>query len=796
MKFTLSWLKEHLDTDIQIDQLSEVLTAIGLEVEEIHNPADLLTAFTVAHVLEAAPHPDADKLQVLKVDTGSEILQVVCGAPNARAGLKGAFAPSGSVIPTNGLKLKPTKIRGVESNGMMCSERELGLGEDHNGIIDLPADAPVGSKYSNYMDLDDPLIEIAITPNHQDALGVRGIARDLAAAGVGTLKPLKQEKVDGSFPNPINIHIESSDVCPIFAGRYIRGVKNGPSPKWLQNKLTSIGLKPISTLVDITNYFTFDRARPLHVFDADKIKGDLTIRYAKDGEKLRALNESDYDLKDNCCVIADDNGVQSIGGIMGGEATGCQDETVNVYLECAYFHPIKTAMAGRALNIDSDARYRFERGVDPETVTTGIEEATRLILELCGGEASEVIIAGDMPAWQKTVILRPSRVKQLGGIDVSKQEIITILSDLHFKVSEQDDTLSVQIPSWRNDVDGEADLVEEVLRIYGFDKIPSTPLPQSSQAINTGLNPKQKRIQTMKRKAASLGLMEAVTWAFLSKEDAQAFTDINPKLVLDNPISADLSVMRPNLLANLIKASGRNVDRGNKNIALFEGGNQFRTDEADGQDYIIAAVRRGQSALKQWTHTPVDVDAYDVKADVEALLKSIGVSTENAQIVPEAPHWYHPGRSGVIRLGPKNIMAYFGEIHPSILKKLDVKGPLVAFEIMLDNIPYPQNQGGNNRGSLRVSDYQAVERDFAFVVDKDIDAAIIIKAAKGADKALIDRVMIFDIYEGANIGEDKKSVAFNIRLQPYDKTLTDEEIEAISQKVIKNVEKSTGGSLR
>ncbi|VAW06447.1 Phenylalanyl-tRNA synthetase beta chain [hydrothermal vent metagenome] len=796
MKFTLSWLKEHLDTNASVTEISGKLTAIGLEVEEIINPADDLAPFVIAEVLEAAPHPDADKLQVLKVHTGTETVQVVCGAPNARAGLKGAFAPSGATIPTTGLKLRPTKIRGVESNGMMCSERELGLGEDHDGIIDLPLDAPVGVKFADYAHMDDPVIEIAITPNHQDALGIYGIARDLAAAGLGHLKTLDTSPVTGTFPCPQKVVLDHEESCPVFAGRYIRGIKNGPSPDWLQKKLRALGMKPISALVDITNFLTLDMARPLHVFDADKLRGDIAVRLSKAGESLKALDDNDYVLDDGVCVITDDSGVIGLGGVMGGDSTGCQADTVNVFLEAAWFDPITIAMAGRKLGIDSDARYRFERGVDPETMLPGIEIATKMILDFCGGEASDVTVTGHIPTISKTVFLRPGRVGNLGGVDVSEGDIIDILQRLGFAVSKNGDRLEVVTPSWRCDIDGEADLVEEVLRIYGFEHIHATPLPPSSRHIDIGLSAMQKRVRTARRASAARGLREAVTWSFLPSAQAKLFADLKPELILDNPISSDLDAMRPNLLPNLITAVGRNMARGFHNVALFECGNQFASDRPDGQSLVLAGIRRGQSSHKHWNVSPKDVDAFTAKADAEAILRAIGAKIDTAQVVAEAPSWYHPGRSGVIRLGPKNILAHFGEVHPAICKALDVKGPLVAFEILLGNIPFPKNKAGNNRGPLKASDFQAVERDFAFVVDRDLSAGDLIRAVRAADKKLIRDVTLFDIYQGPGIGEDQKSLAVNVRLQPQDRTLTEEEIDRFSAKVIANVRKNTGGMLR
>lgn len=796
MKFTLSWLKTYLDTDVDLFTISETLTAIGLEVEEVIDPTEGLKPFVIAKIEKTEQHPNADKLRVCTVNNGNEIIQVVCGAPNAKAGLIGAFAPSGCTIPTNGLKLKPSNIRGVDSNGMMCSERELGLGDDHDGIIELPSDAPIGASFADYANLNDPTIEIAITPNHQDALGVYGIARDLAAAGIGTLIKPDISKISGNFKSPITINIEDKNACPVFAGRYIRGVKNGPSPEWMQRRLISLGMKPISALVDITNFMTHDYGRPLHVFDADNIAGNLKVRLSKSGEKLLALDEKEYVFDDQVCVISDNKAINSIGGVMGGAGSGTYDETKNVFLECAWFDPIRTAMTGRKLGIESDARYRFERGVDPSTVLDGIEIATRLILDMCGGQPSEVEVSGKVPVISKTIIMRPERVKELGGINISKAEVIDILKRLGFKVTDNDKTLEVTSPSWRCDIDREPDLVEEVLRIYGYNKIVGEPLPASSRDIVAGLSPMQKRIRMAKRRAAVCGLREVITWSFMSSSQAMLFADPKPELILDNPVSSDLNAMRPNLLPNLITAAGRNSDRGIKSVALFEAGNQFYSDKIDGQNFVIAGIRRGQKNERHWQKNSEDINVYDAKADAISILNAIGVKADNAQVVAEAPAWYHPGRSGVIRLGPKNIMAYFGEIHPNILKKLDVKGPLVGFEIMLGNIPLPRSKVGNSRGSLKSSDFQSVERDFAFVVSKDLAAEQLVKVISSVDKKLIDRINVFDVYEGAGIDDGKKSIAVNVRLQPFNKTMTDDEIEEFRQDVISIVIKKTGGTLR
>jgi phenylalanyl-tRNA synthetase beta chain len=796
MKFTLSWLKTYLDTDVDLFTISETLTAIGLEVEEVIDPTEGLKPFVIAKIEKTEQHPNADKLRVCTVNNGNEIIQVVCGAPNAKAGLIGAFAPSGCTIPTNGLKLKPSNIRGVDSNGMMCSERELGLGDDHDGIIELPSDAPIGASFADYANLNDPTIEIAITPNHQDALGVYGIARDLAAAGIGTLIKPDISKISGNFKSPITINIEDKNACPVFAGRYIRGVKNGPSPEWMQRRLISLGMKPISALVDITNFMTHDYGRPLHVFDADNIAGNLKVRLSKSGEKLLALDEKEYVFDDQVCVISDNKAINSIGGVMGGAGSGTYDETKNVFLECAWFDPIRTAMTGRKLGIESDARYRFERGVDPSTVLDGIEIATRLILDMCGGQPSEVEVSGKVPVISKTIIMRPERVKELGGINISKAEVIDILKRLGFKVTDNDKTLEVTSPSWRCDIDREPDLVEEVLRIYGYNKIVGEPLPASSRDIVAGLSPMQKRIRMAKRRAAVCGLREVITWSFISSSQAMLFADPKPELILDNPVSSDLNAMRPNLLPNLITAAGRNSDRGIKSVALFEAGNQFYSDKIDGQNFVIAGIRRGQKNERHWQKNSEDINVYDAKADAISILSAIGVKADNAQVVAEAPAWYHPGRSGVIRLGPKNIMAYFGEIHPNILKKLDVKGPLVGFEIMLGNIPLPRSKVGNSRGPLKSSDFQSVERDFAFVVSKDLAAEQLVKVISSVDKKLIDSVNVFDVYEGAGIDDGKKSIAVNVRLQPFNKTMTDDEIEEFRQDVISIVIKKTGGTLR
>lgn len=797
MKFTLSWLKEHLETDAPLDEISRRLTMLGLEVEGIEDRAKALAPFRIAHVVSAEKHPDADKLRVCMVDTGDGAapLQVVCGAPNARAGIKVCFAPVGTTVPASGMVLKKGVIRGVESNGMMCSERELELSDEHNGIIELPEDAPVGASFAAYMGLGDPVIDIALTPDRADCAGVRGVARDLAAAGLGTLKPLAADPVPGTFPSPITVTTETPG-CPYYVGRSFRGVKNGPSPKWLQDKLRAIGLRPISALVDITNLVTFDVARPLHAFDADKVTGNIVVRMGRAGETLKALNGKDYAIDDAMVVIADAAGPEALGGIIGGEPSGCTEETTAVFLEAALFDPLRVAATGRRLGIDSDARYRLERGVDPEAVVSGIEMASRLILELCGGEASELVFAGAVPEWRRTITLRPTRLKALGGIDLAVDEQVRILADLGCTLTPNTDgTFAVVPPSWRADIHGEADLVEEILRVHGYDFIPATPMDRAGTVTKPAVDARQRRTVTARRALAARGLSEAVTWSFLSTEVAGLFGAAHDGLVLVNPISSDLTVMRPSVLPNLIQAAGRNADRGFADAGLFEVGPAYRTPDPDGQDQIAGGVRAGKAVSRHWAEKERAVDAYDAKADALAVLEAAGAPAGNLQITTDAPGWYHPGRSGTLRLGP-TVLGWFGEVHPAILESLKVKGPVVAFEVFLDKVPAPKKKGGTARPLLTLSAFQPVERDFAFVVDRGVEADRIVRAVKGADKALITGVGVFDIYDGAGVGEGRKSVGVTVTLQPTAATLTEPEIDAIGQKIVAAVVKATGGSLR
>jgi len=804
MKFTLKWLREHLDTDADIDTITDKLTAIGLELEEVEDRAAALAPFVVGYVKSAAQHPDADKLQVCVVDTGSGEAQVVCGAPNARAGMKGVFAPEGSTVPGMGpgdaMKLKRAKIRGVESRGMLCSEREMGMSDSHTGIIELPDDAPLGEPFAQVMGLDDPVIDIAITPNRQDCLGVHGIARDLAAALPATLKSLNGTVVPGTFPSPVDVKLDlladTRNACPHFVGRYIRGVKNGLSPQWAQDRLLAVGLRPISALVDVTNLLTLDQARPLHVFDADKLTGAIMPRLARAGETIDALDGATYEMDEGMTVIADEARALALGGIMGGTYSGCTEDTVNVFVEAAWFDPVRTATTGRKLGIESDARYRFERGVDPENAVSGMEAATRLILEFCGGEPSELVIAGEVPDWRKTIELRPERIRTLGGLDLPEPEITDILATLGFAVEVVGRVLRVRVPSWRRDIDGEADLVEEVARIYGYDRIPSTSLDRETAVARPARSQSQRRVANARRSLAARGLNEAVTWSFLPRAQAALFGGGSPELVLVNPISSDLDAMRPSVLPNLISAVGRNVDRGFANVALFEVGPQYADDTQEGQATIAAGVRRGAYTARNWADAARDADLFDAKSDALAALSECGAPVNNLQVVSPGPSWYHPGRSGVLTLGPKNLLAAFGEIHPRILRALDVDGPLVGFEVNLDNIPLAKPKASRNRPPYDVSDLPAVERDFAFIVDQDVAAAALVRAAQGADKKLISRVDVFDLYQGKGIPEGQKSLAIVVRLQPTEKTLTDEEIDGVSAKVVAAVSKATGASLR
>ncbi|RUV74980.1 MAG: phenylalanine--tRNA ligase subunit beta [Mesorhizobium sp.] len=801
MKLTLSWLKDHLETDASLAEIVERLTSIGLEVEHVDDRSSL-KPFVIAKVLTAVQHPDADRLRVLTVDTGDgkAPVQVVCGAPNARAGLIGAFAAPGTYIPGIDVTLAVGKIRGVESHGMMCSERELELSEEHDGIIDLPADAPVGASYAAYAHLDDPVIEINLTPNRPDATSVYGIARDLAASGLGRLVGGAIMPHAGDGMCPVKVNIEAPELCPGFALRLVRGVKNGPSPKWLQQRLIAIGLRPISALVDITNYVTFDRGRPLHVFDANKVAGNLTVRRARDGEKVLALDGREYTLTPDMCVIADEDGVESIAGIMGGEHSGCDENTTDVLVESALWDPITTARTGRTLGIISDARYRFERGVDPEFMVPGVELATKLVLDFCGGTPTETEVVGYAGHVEKIVSFPLSEVKRLTGIEVPRDESLAILSRLGFKPEGVGDVINVAVPSWRPDVDGKADLVEEVMRIHGIDNIAPQPLG-AHDAVNAKiLTTLQVRTRAAKRALAVRGMMEAVTWSFIPAKHAELFGGGGTALKLANPIATDMSDMRPSLLPGLIAAAQRNADKGIGDVALFEVSGTYEGDAADQQRRVAAGVRRGTAKLegsgRHWAGNAGPVGVFDAKADAIAALEACGAPVERLQIEAGGPAWYHPGRSGTIKLGPKVILGTFGEFHPKTLEELDVSGPLCGFEVFIDAVPEPKAKPTRTKPRLELSAFQAVKRDFAFVVDKAVEAGTLTRAALAADRKLITNVSVFDVFEGASLGAAKKSIAIEVSIQPIEKTLTDEDFEALAKRIVENVHKQTGGVLR
>ena len=794
MKFTLSWLKEHLETEASIKEIDDTLNRIGLEVEEIINPAAKLNGFITARIDSVENHPDSDHLHLLTVNDGTNKYQVVCGAPNVKVGLVGIFAPEGTLIPLYNEKLTKAKIRGVESCGMMCAEDELGIGQDHDGIIELPENTPLGLSAAEVLNID-PVIEVSITPNRAECLGVRGIARDLAAAGLGKVKPLNITKTPAKFANPINIKVECPNECPVYTGRYIKGVNNhAETPKWMKDRLSAIGMHSISPLVDITNYINYDLARPLHVFDADKLKGGITVRMAKNGEKFVALNEKEFALPDYALGICDEEGVQCLGGIMGGLEKGCSDDTVNVLLECALFKPECIAKTGRHLQIDSDSRYRYERWVDPKSNISGSDYATALILDICGGEASELTIVGSEDIAPQVAYLRLERLESFIGMPVSAEKSMEILRNLGFEVSLENGKIKAVSPSWRGDIEGEHDLVEEVVRMIGLDEIPTIPLSNSALPKKI-LTPVQHNAVIIKHELASRGMYETVTWSFADSDVAQYFRKGNNPILLQNPIVKELNEMRPSILPNLLTAVKNNIARGYSNIALFEVGPDF-TGHNPGEQYTSATgVRAGQTAKKDWTGSARAYDVFDVKADALAVIAAAKGPYENPQITTDAPSYYHPGRSGTIRLG-KNVLAYFGEIHPSILKALDIKTRVMAFEVNVDNIPLPRQSNGKARKKLELSAFQPVDKDLAFVVNKDVSAATVIAAAKNADREHITDVRIFDIYEGENLPQGKKSVAIALTFQPIEQTFTDKDIENLMNKVIVEVGKKTGGELR
>jgi phenylalanyl-tRNA synthetase beta chain len=806
MKFTLAWLKDHLDTSASLTELTEKLSSIGLEVEGVDDRGAKLAAFTIARVLEAKPHPNADKLRVCKVETGNGIVEVVCGAPNARTGLIGVFAPVGSYIPGKQLTLEARPVRGVVSAGMLLSGAELEISDDADGIIDLPADLGqrVGARFAEVTGLADPVIEVKLTPNRPDCTGVRGIARDLAAAGLGALKPEAAPRgVEGSFDCPIAIELQfppaAADACPCFAGRYLSGVSNRSAPAWMQQRLTAVGLRPINALVDVTNYISLDRGRPLHVYDADKLTGAIRARLGRKGESFLGLDGKTHEVDEEMCVIADDRSVLGLGGILGGQDTGVTHESKNILIECAYFDPLRTATTGRKSGIVSDARYRFERGVDPAFIKGGLDLATELMLKVAGGTPSRAKIAGAPPEARGVIDFPLTLVEKLGGIVIAPEKIRATLEALGFTLAGKPPILKVRVPSWRPDVGGAADLVEEVVRIAGLDTVPSAPMPRRGGVARALLTETQRRVRRARRELAARGMVEAITWSFIAEPAARQFGGGTRALELANPISSELTSMRPSLLPGLLAAGQRNRHRGFNDVALFEVGQIYRDDTPQGQVVAAAGVRLGNAVLagsgRHWSGTAGEAGVFDAKADVAALLAGLGFDANRAQLAREAPAWFHPGRSGVVRLGPKLVLAHFGEVHPEVMAALDVTGPAAAFEVYLEAVP-PEKKKGAARPPLKLSDLLPVRRDFAFVLEASVAASEVVKAVQAADKKLISSVNVFDLFEGASLGAGKKSLALEVTLQPTERTLTDAEIEAVAAKVVAEVKKATGGEIR
>ena len=790
MKFTLAWLKEHLETTATVAEVVDAMTMAGLEVEHVEDPAAKLAAFSVAHVVEAVQHPNADRLRVCQVDTVDGRKEIVCGAPTARAGLVTVYAPIGTFIPGSGITLEPRAVRGVVSNGMLCSAAELETAEESDGILELD-DLPVGTPAAEALGLE-AVIDFEVTPNRPDWLGVAGIARDLAAAGLGTLKDLAVPPTNGGFTCPIDIRLPEPGACPAFAGRLIRGVENGPSPAWLRRKLKSIGLRPINALVDVTNLITHDRARPLHVYDAATLTGGfIEARLGRGGESVAALDGKTYAITPQICVIADGSGAIGLGGVMGGTSTGCSETTTEVFIESAWFDPIRTAQTGRDTGIASDAQYRFARGVDPESLVPGIELATKLILDLCGGEPSDVVLAGAPPTPPAAIAFDPAYVERLSGLAVPLGRAWSILGDLGFTRAGD----RVQPPSWRRDVEGKADLVEEIARIAGYGALPATPLPIQDRPVGGVLTIRQARMRAARRALAALGYQETITWSYTARATAQLFGGGDERLVLQNPIAADLDCMRPSILPGLVEAVGRNARRGFPDCALFEIGPVFSGPEPGDQRAAIAAVLAPHGP-RRWDGAAGE-DLFTLKADLMALLEELGAPTASLQTVQDVPApWWRPGRRARLQLGPKAVLAEFGELHPTTLAALDVDGPVYAFEIWVEAIPEPKKRATKTRPALPLSAFMPLTRDFAFLVAKETPAGDVTRAVLAADKALIAGARVFDVYEGTGVEAGHKSVAVEVTLQPRDRTLVDADIEAVSVRIIASAAKAVGARLR
>ncbi|MGH6943193.1 MAG: phenylalanine--tRNA ligase subunit beta [Geminicoccaceae bacterium] len=799
MRFTLPWLEEHLETRASQGEIADRLTMLGMEVEGIEARAADLSAFTVAEVTAVRRHPNAERLSLCEVDTGERTVEVVCGAPNVHLGMKAVYARAGTPIPGTGQVLGKATIRGVESHGMLCSARELLLGEDHEGIIELPADAPVGRPVSQVLRSEGPVLDLAVTPNRGDCLGVIGIARELAAAGLGRLKSRNFNPVPAAFQSSLRITLDFPEgdevACPLFVGRVLRGVRNGPSPAWLQDRLAAVGLRSISALVDITNLVTLDLGRPLHVFDADKLKGNLSLRFARAGERLEALDGRTYELAPGMTVIADDSGAISLGGIMGGETTGCTEETTDVVLEGALFDPVRTALTGRELGIESDARARFERSVDPQMVLPGVEHATRLILELCGGEASQAIVAGELPPARRPFAFRIHQLERLAGIALAVEAIEAHLRALGFEVApEAEGALNVTPPSWRPDVTMEADVVEELVRLHGYDRVPPMPVRRTEAVGRPALSQEQRSRAIARRMLATRGLAEAVTWSFLDPGLARRFG--GDQLRLRNPISVELAVLRPSLLPNLLSAAARNQARGHHDLALFELGPRYYGPLPGEQEVAAAGVRVGRRHERHWAEPSRPVDAFDARADALAVLLASRINGDALRVVDKGPAHYHPGRRGRLVLGPQTVLAEFGELHPEICNQLEIEGPAVGFEVFLDRLPRPKAKGARARPPLKASPFQPVDRDFAFVVADEVPAESLLAAVRAADKTLIREVALFDVYSGPGLGAGTKSLAVAVRVQASDHTLTEAEIDAVARKIVSAASKATGAVLR
>ncbi len=803
MIFTLSWLKDHLETSASMEDICAKLNSIGIEVDKLTDKAQELKAFKVAEILEARPHPDADKLQICQVSTHEGMQEIVCGAPNARAGIKVVFGGIGTAVPGlmgddgKAFVLKKAKIRGVESSGMMLSKRELGLGEDHDGIIELPHEAQIGDDIAAYLGVDDAIIEVEITPNRGDWLGVRSIARELAAAGLGTLKPLHIPQVQPAFSSPKTISYGDDAAklaCPWFVGRTIKNVKNTQSPEWLVRRLEAVGLRPISALVDITNYLTVDLCRPAHFFDAQKLQGNVIIRMAKEGENLLALDEKEYKLNSDMLVICDEQKPHGIAGVMGGLESGCADDTTEIFLELALFEPVSIATAGRKLNLQSDARYRFERGVDRAFVKDALEIATQMVLDICGGEPSEIVEVGAAPKEPEPIDYNPEHTQKLAGITIDENEQLRILENLGFTIDKTQMPYKVQEPSWRWDHEGAAGIVEEVVRINGIDKITPVSIIAQGDVLRPALSDSQRKRERARQLMAVRGLWETVTFSFMDSRKAALFTEVKDHLYVANPVSSELNYMRPSLLPNLLDGAVLNAKRGLGDADLFELGPVFYGDKDNEQPIVLAAIRTGANHGRHWQSTMRNVDVFDAKADALAALEIMDAPVGNLGTFRSAPSYYHPGRSGALGLGPKNILAYFGELHPHLLKKFGIKGTAVAMEVFPHNIPQSKNKGVS-KGVYTPSDFMPLSRDFAFIIPMDLEADVIRRAAFSADKKLITDVQIFDVFEGGSLGEGQKSLAINITVQPIDKTLSEAELEDLHKKVIAACEKQ-GASLR